>query len=68
MPDKDMSATDIFAFDVKLARLNYLLNKRKLGQPVMVVDVPKKVREMFDSPVYDPFDVTQPLFLRRQAD
>lgn len=30
----DMTATDIFTFDVKLARVNYLINKRKRGQPV----------------------------------
>lgn len=66
--EDDMSATDIFAFDVKMAKLTYLLNKRKRGETVLVVDVPKKVREMFDAPVYDPFDVTQPMLLRRQAD
>lgn len=66
--EDDMSATDIFAFDVKLARLNYLLNKRKRGEPVMVVDAPKKVREMFEAPIYSPFDPSQPMFLRRQAD
>lgn len=68
MDDLDMSATDIFVFDVKAAKLTYLLNKRKRNEPVVLIDVPKKVREMFDAPGFDPFDPTQPSFLRRQAD
>lgn len=60
MEDKDMSATDVFKFDVQAARLNYLRNKRLRGEALQVVDAPAKVREMWDPEL--------PAFLRPQAD
>lgn len=35
MDNPDMTATDIFRFDINAARLTYLLNKRRRGEPVM---------------------------------
>lgn len=58
--DKDMTATDIFKFDVQAARLNYLRNKRIRGEPLQVVDAPAQVREMFEPEL--------PAFLKKQAD
>lgn len=57
---KDMSATDVFKFDVQTARLNYLRSKRLRGEPLQVVDAPAKVRDMFEPEL--------PAFLQKQAD
>jgi hypothetical protein len=32
--DPDMTATDVFRFDINAARLTYLLNKRRRGEAV----------------------------------
>lgn len=61
----DMTATDVFNFDVHLARIRYLQTKRELG---VVIDAPAQVRAMWDAPAFDPFDPTLPATLRRQAD
>ena len=34
MDNPDMTATDIFHFDVQAARLTYLLSKRRRGEPM----------------------------------
>lgn len=60
MADKDMSATDVFKFDVQAARLNYLRSKRLRGEALQVVDAPAKVRAMWDDEL--------PAFLKHQAD
>lgn len=60
MDVKDMSATDVFKFDVQTARLNYLRNKRARGETIQVVDAPAKVREMWNDEL--------PAFLKKQAD
>ncbi len=61
MEDKDMSATDVFKFDVQAARIRYLKTKRDRGEQILPhIDVPAKVREMFEEEL--------PCFLRRQAD
>ena len=61
MKNNDMTATDIFRFDINAARLTYLLNKRRRGEPVT---------HMTPVPV-DPARPTNdelPSLLRRQAD
>lgn len=64
--DGDLSATDILMFDVKAARLNYLLNKRKQRKTAgMVVDAQAVVSKLFEPEL---FDVELPMFLRRQAE
>lgn len=56
--DNDMTATDIFRFDIHAARLTYLLNKRRRGEPVMHAPPVPAV------PVNDEL----PALMRRQAD
>lgn len=51
-----MTATDVFKFDLEAARLEYLLRKKREGQPVTVPPAP-------DAP-----NSELPHFLRRQAD
>lgn len=57
----EMTATDVFKFDMQAARLTYLLSKRRKGEPA----------HGFPPMPPDPLvqnDPETPAFLRRQAD
>lgn len=58
--EDDMSATDVFKFDVQRARIRYLRNKRLLGEPIETIDAPAQVRELFEPEL--------PALLRKQAE
>ena len=61
MENSDMTATDIFRFDIHAARLTYLLNKRRRGEPVTnAPPVPADPRA--------PTNDALPTLLRRQAE
>lgn len=61
VPEDDMSATDIFRFDINAARVTYLLNKRRRGQPATLPpDVPTDRRA--------PTNEELPQLMKRQAD
>lgn len=57
----DLSATDVYKFDIEQARIKYLRAKRARGQEVLpTINVPAKARALFDDEL--------PCFLRPQAE
>lgn len=59
--DLDITATDVFRFDINAARLTYLLNKRRRGE--IVTHVPPVPADPAA-----PTNEELPLLLRRQAE
>lgn len=57
----DMTATDVFHFDVAAARITYLLNKKRRGQPATHAPAVRP------DPLVKP-DQELPALLRRQAE
>lgn len=61
-PECDMTATDVFLFDVQAARVTYLLNKKRRGEKVTrMPQIPADRNAAFD-------DAELPGLLRNQAE